>query len=48
VREVGDSDGLGVGCAIADDIKPKSIIAAAVANLMISPMRDSPGLVSSH
>ena len=36
---VGDSDGFGVGCAIADDIELKSIIAAAVANLMVSPMR---------
>jgi hypothetical protein len=44
VLDVGDSDGLGVGCAIADDIEPKSIIAAAVANLMMSPMRGSPGL----
>jgi hypothetical protein len=35
---VGDWDGLGVGCAIADDIELKSIIAAAVANLMMSPM----------
>ena len=36
---VGDSDGFGVGCAIADDIELKSIIVAAVANLMVSPMR---------
>jgi len=32
-------DGLGVGCAIANDIELKSIIVAAVANLMMSPMR---------
>jgi hypothetical protein len=43
VPDVGDSDGLGVGCAITDDIEPKSIIAAAVANLMMSPMRIWPG-----
>jgi len=34
VLGVGDSDGLGVGCAIANDIELKSIIVAAVANLM--------------
>ena len=39
VLGVGDLDGFGVGCAIADDIELKSIIAAAVANLMVSPMR---------
>ena len=38
VLGVGDSDGLGVGCAIANDIELKSIIVAAVANLMISPI----------
>jgi hypothetical protein len=32
VLGVGDSDGLGVGCAIANDIELKSIIVAAVAN----------------
>ena len=41
VLGVDDSDGFGVGCAIADDIELKSIIAAAVANLMASPMRSS-------
>ena len=39
VLGVGDSAGVGVGCAIADDIELKSIIAAAVANFMMSPMR---------
>ena len=29
----------GVGCAIANDIELKSIIVAAVANLIMSPMR---------
>ena len=38
VLGVGDSDGLGVGCAIANDIELKSIIVAAVANLMMSPI----------
>jgi len=36
---VGDSAGLGVGCAIADDMQPKTIMAATMANLMMSPMR---------
>ena len=39
VLGVGDSDGFGVDCAIADDIELKSIIAAAVADLMVSPVR---------
>jgi hypothetical protein len=47
VLGVGDSDGLGVGCAIANDIELKSIIVAAVANLMMSPYADL-AWVSSH
>jgi hypothetical protein len=38
--DVGDSDGVGVGCAVAAAIEHTSIIAVAVANLiMMSPVK---------